>query len=963
MMHRAVELHGWGRVSRVWAAVALPETRAEAIDALRSVGDGTVIAFGGGRSYGDMALNSHGRVILTTQLNRILSFDAANGEVVCEPGVTFHKLLREFLPCGFAVPVSPGTGFVTIGGAVANDVHGKNHDVAGGFGDHVRWIDLLLPCADTVRLSPKDRPEWLNATIGGLGLTGIMLAVCFTLRRVPANAVRVEEQRIPDLEAFFAAFETARARCTYSVAWIDALAGGARLGRGILETAEHSEATLSRPPPRRLGVPFDLPSAALNPWTVRAFNALYYRRVPPAGRQIDRLIEQFLYPLDAILDWNRLYGRPGFYQFQCVVPEVESPRAIRCLLEEVARARAASFLAVLKTLGGEGPGLLSFPMRGYTLALDLPRRSGTEGLIARLGRITLDCGGRVYLAKDACLPGELFRAMYPRLDRFRAVLDEVDPRGRMSSDLSRRLGVRSQQRLSPVILDNSNLGNSNRRCGPTIPATQAMSMTATRETSNDVQARGGRKAIVKPELLTVEDAKKLSVAETTELFRNHLNPGQMHFLKLLGFNEVVVESAEGMYYTDKRGRKILDFFGGFGSLALGHNHPHILAARKRFQEEKRHEIAIAFMSQYASALAKNLAAIAPGDLDMVFLGSAGSEAVEAALKVAEKVQGPGRSTVVYAERSFHGKSRGALSVTDSDFYQSTFRLLDNRVRIPFGDAPALEAVLQRDCSIGIVILETVQGGAGVVLAPPGYWKGVRRLCDRYNVLWIADEVQCGVGRTGRFFAFEHEGVVPDIVTLAKSLGGGKAAIGAMIARRPLYMAAYGTPKTALIHGPATFGGMGETCCTAIEALNVLYDEGLIDNSAAQGAYLLERLRRLHSRYPQVLKEVRGQGLMVGVEFQDFSQTLPLGLRRIVSVLDDKLRGSLCGFVGSLLLKDHNILVAFTEYNRNVIRLEPPLIVTREQIDIFVAALDAVLARGVAGIITDYAKNFLRKGFG
>ncbi|MBA2491217.1 MAG: aminotransferase class III-fold pyridoxal phosphate-dependent enzyme [Gammaproteobacteria bacterium] len=963
MMHKAVKLHGWGRVSGGLTSVTLPETRAEAIEAMHSARDGTAIAFGGGRSYGDMALNSHGRVILTTQLNRILSFDSANGEVVCEPGVTFHELLREFLPFGFAAPVSPGTGFVTIGGAVANDVHGKNHDVAGSFGDHVRWIDLLLPCGDTVRLSPKDRPEWFNATIGGLGLTGIMLAVCFTLRRVPTNAVRVEERRIPDLEAFFAAFETARTRCTYSVAWIDALAGDARLGRGILETAEHADAALSRSPPRRVRVPFDFPAAALNPWTVRAFNALYYRRVPPSGRRVDRLIDQFLYPLDAILDWNRLYGRAGFYQFQCVVPEADSHRAIRRLLGEVASARAASFLAVLKTLGGQSQGLLSFPMRGYTLALDLPRRPGTERLIARLGGITLDYGGRVYLAKDACLPGELFQAMYPKLDRFRAVLDELDPHGRMSSDLSRRLGVRGQQTLSPVVLDNSTLGRSNRRCGPILPARQAMSMTVTRENINDRQAPGGRVAIVKPGLLTVEDAKKLSVAETTELFRDHVNPGQLHFLKLLGFNEVVVESAEGMYYTDKRGRRILDFFGGFGSLALGHNHPHILAARKRFQDEKRHEIAIAFMSQYASALSKNLASIAPGDLDMVFLGSAGSEAVEAALKLAEKVQGPRRSTVAYAERSFHGKSRGALSVTDSDFYQSTFRLLDNRVRIPFGDAAALEAALQRDHSIGILILETVQGGAGVVLAAPGYWQEVRRLCDRYNVLWIADEVQCGVGRTGRFFAFEHEEVVPDIVTLAKSLGGSKAAIGAIIARRPLYMTAYGTPKTALIHGPATFGGMGETCCTAIEALNVLYDEGLIDNSATQGAYLLERLRRVHRSYPQILKEVRGQGLMVGVEFQDFSQTLPFGLRSIVSVLDDKLRGSLCGFVGSLLLKDHNILVAFTEYNRNVIRLEPPLIVTREQIETFVAALDEVLSRGITRIITDYAKNFLRKSPG
>lgn len=442
------------------------------------------------------------------------------------------------------------------------------------------------------------------------------------------------------------------------------------------------------------------------------------------------------------------------------------------------------------------------------------------------------------------------------------------------------------------------------------------------------------------------------------MFSKHLNPGQLHFLRLLGFDQVLVRRAEGMYYTDQKGRRILDFFGGFGSLAFGHNHPRIIATRKRFQEEMRHEIAIAFMSQYAAALARNLAEIAPGDLDMVFLGSTGSEVIEAALKLAEKVQGPDRAKIVYAENAFHGKTRGALSVTDSEFYQSTFRLLDNRVRVPFGDAAALEDLFSKDPSAGVLILETIQGGGGVVSAPPEYWREVRRLCDQYRVLWIADEVQCGVGRTGRFF--EHAGVVPDLTALAKSLGGGKSAMGAMIARRPIYTTAYGTPKTALIHGPATFGGIGEACCTAIEALNILYDEDLMENAAIQGGYLIGRLQELQAKYPKLIKEVRGQGLMVGVEFADFSATLPLGLRQMVSVLDDKLKGGICGFVGSLLLREFNVLVAFTEYNRNVMRLEPPLIVTREQIDTLVNAMEGILSRGITGIVTGYAKNALAK---
>ena len=459
-----------------------------------------------------------------------------------------------------------------------------------------------------------------------------------------------------------------------------------------------------------------------------------------------------------------------------------------------------------------------------------------------------------------------------------------------------------------------------------------------------------------PALITVEEAKRLTPKTVADLFSRHLNPGQLHFMKLLGFHKVIIESAEGMYYTDRNGRRILDFFGGFGSLAFGHNHPRILSVRRQFQEEKRHEIAIAFMSQYATALAANLAAISPGDLDMVFLGSAGSEAMEAALKVAEQAQGPARSTIVYAENSFHGKSKGVLSVTDSTLYRSAFNLVNNTVRVPFGDISALRDAIEADPSIGIVVLETIQGGAGIVEAPDGFWRALRALCDEHDVLWVADEVQCGLGRTGKFYAFEHAGVVPDVTALAKSLGGGKCAMGAMIAKRDVYMKAYGEPKSAMIHGPATFGGIGEASCTAIEALNILYDEGLIENAAEQGEHLLSRLRELQAKYPKIIADVRGKGLMVGLEFTDFSKTMPFGLRQALSVLDDKLKGSLCGFVGSLLLSDYNILVAFTEYNRNVIRLEPPLIAEREHIDAFADALDDLLGRGIVRIVADFIKR-------
>lgn len=463
----------------------------------------------------------------------------------------------------------------------------------------------------------------------------------------------------------------------------------------------------------------------------------------------------------------------------------------------------------------------------------------------------------------------------------------------------------------------------------------------------------------KPALLSVEEAKALDVPRMTELFSSHLNPGQLHFMKLLGFHKIKVERAEGMYYHDQNGRKILDFFGGFGSLAFGHNHPRILAARQAFQDEKRHEIAIAFMSQYATALAHNIAACSPGDLDMVFLGSSGSEAMEAAIKVAERAAGPKKPKIVYAENSFHGKTKGVLSITDGQLYRGEFKLVDNSVRVPFGDIEAIENAFRADPQIGVIVLETVQGGGGIIQADEAFWKKLRQLCDQYGVLWVADEVQCGLGRTGKFYAFEHYGVVPDVTALAKSLGGGKAAMGAMIATRDVYMKAYGTPKTAMIHAMATFGGIGEACITSIEALNVLYDERLIDNSAEVGDYLLERLHALQARYPSLLKEVRGRGMMIGLEFHDFSKTMPLVLRPLLSVLDDKLKGSLPGFIGSHLLRDHGVLVAFTEYNRNVIRLEPPLICERAHVDDFIAALDEVLSRGIVRIVKDFVTAQVR----
>jgi decaprenylphospho-beta-D-ribofuranose 2-oxidase len=445
MTWKTMTLTGWGRTSRAEVAACRPERAPAAIRTLGTRYENGILAYGRGRSYGDAPLNGGGNALLTERLNRMVSFDPSDGTLVCEAGVTFDDLLDAFLARGFLPPTSPGTAFATVGGAVANDIHGKNHDRAGSFGDHVLWLDLILPSGELVRVSPYERPDLFDATIGGIGLTGVILNVCFRLRKVASGAVVVREKRMPDLDAFMAGLAEAREKAGYSVGWIDGMARGGELGRGILETAETAEAGAVAVPDgakKARAVPVDLPGFVLNPLSINLFNRAYYSRVPAEGRTRTLPVRQFFYPLDAIHHWNRIYGKRGFYQFQSVIPDAGAAVGMRRMLEAISDARAGSFLAVLKTLGGEGRGHLSFPMRGYTLALDFPRRDGVEELLARLAAISLNHGGRVYLAKDAVLDAESFARMYPKLGEFRDVLDSIDPERRMQSDMARRLNIR-----------------------------------------------------------------------------------------------------------------------------------------------------------------------------------------------------------------------------------------------------------------------------------------------------------------------------------------------------------------------------------------------------------------------------------------------------------------------------------------------------------------------------------------
>ena len=442
MKWKDVTLSGWGRNPVASSHACRPERLSTAAAAVKEHPSDGLLAYGGGRSYGDAALLENGHVMLTERLDRILDFDADQGALVCEPGVLIRDAQSLLIPNGYSLPAVPGTGYATIGGAVANDIHGKNHDRYGSFGDHVEWLDLLHADGAVRRVSPADDPELFAATIGGLGLTGIIVTVCVRLLPVPSNAVDVTAHRVRDLAHYFALLGEYQDQATYSVGWIDALSRGDRLGRGILETAEPSPDGVETGRARRRRIPIDVPGLVLNRWSISLFNAIYYRRVPSAGRAGRVPLDRFSHPLDAIQDWNRLYGSAGFRQFQCVIPEADGVAGIQRLLEAIAESGAASFLAVLKTMGGEGQGYLSFPMRGFTLALDFPERPATRDVLARLEAITLEHNGRIYLAKDSCLSPEGFARMYPALDKFRQVLKRVDPDGLFTSDMARRLHIR-----------------------------------------------------------------------------------------------------------------------------------------------------------------------------------------------------------------------------------------------------------------------------------------------------------------------------------------------------------------------------------------------------------------------------------------------------------------------------------------------------------------------------------------
>ena len=401
-------------IAQPWRHLPLPRT------------EGSLLPGGLARSYGDSCLNEGATLLTTTRLDHLIDFDRGSGVLRCEAGTSLAQILEIVVPAGWFLPVVPGTAFVTVGGAIANDVHGKNHHAAGSFGHHLRRFELLRSDGARLTCSTDENAALFRATVGGLGLTGLITWAEIQLRPVRSAVFDVETIRMDSLAHFFA-LSAAAEKTEYSVAWIDALAKGSEIGRGVFMRANHASEGQGggARAKAKLAVPFDFPAATLNRHSVGLFNALYRARASSQWKKSREPYAKYLFPLDGIARWNRMYGKSGFLQHQSVVPRADAAAKLTEMLTMIADAGEASFLTVLKVFGGEPPaGLMSFARPGVTLALDLPMRgAGTLALLERLDAVVRDAGGAIYPAKDARMSPETFRASFPNLGEFQAHVD------------------------------------------------------------------------------------------------------------------------------------------------------------------------------------------------------------------------------------------------------------------------------------------------------------------------------------------------------------------------------------------------------------------------------------------------------------------------------------------------------------------------------------------------------------
>ena len=432
-----MNIYGWGRYPRMEADLLLPQTNSDCARLVKDVQ--SCIPRGQGRSYGDSA--NAALVLQSTYLNHYIQFDASSGLLTCEAGVTIREVLDLIVPRGWFIPVTPGSSYVSIGGAIASDVHGKNHHGSGTFSQHIIELQMMLASGEIVTVSRSQLPDLFAATCGGMGLTGMILSATLQLMPIQSSQIEQKTMQASCLEAVCAGFEE-NTGSTYSVAWIDCIATGSKLGRSLLMLGEHATTGgLEAAPQKPLNVPIDAPDLLLNQQFIQLFNTLYYQKARLSSSQQRLSYGSYFYPLDQIANWNRLYGKAGFIQYQFVLPSAVGVQGLRSILQTIAASGKGSFLAVLKVFGEHNANYLSFPMAGYTLALDFKVSPEVIALVQRLDAMVMDMGGRIYLSKDALMSEATFKATYTQWEQFEAVRAKYGAIGKFASQQSKRLGL------------------------------------------------------------------------------------------------------------------------------------------------------------------------------------------------------------------------------------------------------------------------------------------------------------------------------------------------------------------------------------------------------------------------------------------------------------------------------------------------------------------------------------------
>ncbi|KKP80530.1 MAG: FAD dependent oxidoreductase, partial [Parcubacteria group bacterium GW2011_GWB1_35_5] len=893
------KIFGWSNTNSSYSITVLPKTTktvSSIIKALKN-NNNTILGRGAGQSYGDQSLNNDQIIIETNRLNKIIEWNKKTGVLKVQSGVTLDQILNHCLKDNWTLATIPGTRYVTVGGALSNNVHGKNSYRKGNFGEWVKEFKIIIASGESLHCSKEINNDLFFAVIGGAGLFGIVTEITLQLIPIPSPYLSVKKSTASSLNELMNDLDKETEKNDFAIAQVDCFPKTSELGRGTIHAGNFTQNNSKTKDiesmrkisqnifgifPKKL-IPL-IGKYFLNDYTMKLVSGFKYHLDKKTSSEKYHLqdIYQFTFLLDNVPNWKQVF-RHGFFEYEPLIPKEKAREIIPLLIALTHQYQMPAYLSAIKVHRKDN-FLLSYSMDGYSFAMDIPRcpkeKEKQDELFQKMNKIVIDAGGIVYLAKDANLTANEFRKMYKNVDQFLALKKKYDPEEIFQSDMYRRIFKNNKEEMTNKIKDREN--NENK-------------------------------------LLNLDQALDLDQEYANKLYKKNVNAGLLGIYEILGLDDLDAISAEGMEIKLKDGRKILDFTSALGIVALGHNHPRILKAEERCRIDKILNAIKLGPSKLQSALAHNLSMLLPDPLSVSFFTVSGAEAVEAAMKLCEKAQGTVRNKFITTKNAYHGKTHTTLSVSRSGNFRDGFIHSipdENMIEIPYNNIDALKKVLKENGDkIVAIIIEPIQG-QGIEIPKEGYLKYVVDICHKNNVLVIFDEVKVGMSRSGTFCAFQSEDVVPDVVTISKALGGGSRAIGAMVTSEKLFKKAYGKRETCGLH-TTTFGGLGVSCAVAIEALNIFGDLDFQKSVREKGEYLKEKLDNLKAKYPNQIKNIKGRGLLQGIQFNFrniFNGKFEIPALPLIDTFDKVMMASLV----RTLYKKYNILAHFTDSNIDIL---------------------------------------------